>query len=58
MSDYVNFALFLLSFLVVGFFWNLAPLRKNDWFRNYLRAKGLFHMFLLVVVVGLFSMKG
>jgi hypothetical protein len=47
MSDYVNFSLFILSFILAGLFWNqiFAPLRKNESFRNYLRASSLFRLF-------------
>lgn len=60
MSDYVNFSLFLLSFILVGLVWNqiFAPLRKNESFRNYLRARSVFHLFLLfLVLVGFLSFK-
>jgi len=59
MSDYVNFGLFLLSFVVVGFFWNriFAPLRKNESFRDYLKVTGLVHMGILLLAVGFISFR-
>lgn len=60
MSDYVNFALFLLTFLFVGFFWNkiFTPLRENYTFRSYLVGKSLFHFFLLFfVLIGVVYVK-
>ena len=46
MNEYVNFSLFLLSFVLAGLMWNriYAPLRKNESFRNYLRASSLIRL--------------
>ena len=50
MNEYVNFSLFILSFVVAGIFWNhiFTPLRKNESFHNYLRATSLFRLLKFV----------
>jgi len=52
MNSYINFSIFVLSFVAIGIFvmFNFQKVKNNDAFRGYMRTKGILFLISMAII--------